>query len=176
MKILVLSDSHSGLSFMRHCIEKTHPEHIIHLGDHYDDAIAIGEEYPHIRLHQVPGNCDMWAVKDAPEILCYDIAGVRFYMTHGHNHGVKSGLERIIKAARESKAAVVLFGHTHEPVCFLDGELLVMNPGSCRSWSGSAGVIQIRNGKITDSAILRQLDLDLCDSQDKQDNCSGTGA
>ena len=38
MKILVLSDSHSALSFMRSCIETVKPDRIIHLGDYYDDA------------------------------------------------------------------------------------------------------------------------------------------
>lgn len=172
MKILVLSDSHSGLSFMRYCIDKTHPEHIIHLGDHFDDATAISELYPHIRLHQVPGNCDMWAAKENPGMLCYNIDGVRFFMTHGHLHGVKSSLDRLIKAAREHEAAAVLFGHTHEPVCFWDKDLLVLNPGSCRSWSGSVGVIHTQNGKIAHSKILYQGDLELCDSQDKEDDRS----
>lgn len=167
MKILVLSDSHSGLSFMRHCIEKVRPEHIVHLGDHFDDATAMAQEYPHIRVHQVPGNCDMWASKSAPAIMNYAIGGVKFYMTHGHFHGVKSGLSRIIEAARESQSAAVLFGHTHEPVCIWEEDLLVMNPGSCQSWSGSVGVIEIENNRITHCSILRQDDPALCEGQTK---------
>ena len=45
MKILVLSDSHSSLSYMRLCIEAVKPDIMIHLGDYYDDAEAIAEEY-----------------------------------------------------------------------------------------------------------------------------------
>lgn len=167
MKILVLSDSHSGLSFMRHCIDKIQPQHIIHLGDYYDDATAIAQLYPHIRVHQVPGNGDMWAARSASGTMCYTIGGVRFYMTHGHYHGVKSGTDRLIKAARESQAAAVLFGHTHEPVCFWDEGLLVLNPGSCRSWSGSAGLICVENEQITHCGILYQDDPLLGDGKDK---------
>ena len=58
MKILVLSDSHSALRFMRSCVDAVKPDAIIHLGDHYDDAQALAEEYPHIPIHAVPGNCD----------------------------------------------------------------------------------------------------------------------
>ena len=36
MKILVMSDSHSALAFMRRCIEAVEPDALIHLGDHYD--------------------------------------------------------------------------------------------------------------------------------------------
>ena len=31
MKILVLSDSHSALSFMRRCVDAVHPDAIVHL-------------------------------------------------------------------------------------------------------------------------------------------------
>ena len=48
MKVLVLSDSHAALSFMRLCIDKVKPQHVIHLGDHYDDGKAMAEEYPQI--------------------------------------------------------------------------------------------------------------------------------
>ena len=60
MKILVLSDSHSSLSYMRRCIEAVKPDIMIHLGDYYDDAEAIAEEYAHIPMVQVPGNCDRY--------------------------------------------------------------------------------------------------------------------
>ena len=162
MKILVLSDSHSGMSFMRYSIDRIKPDHIVHLGDHYDDAKAIAEQYPHIRVHQVPGNCDQfcrdpWAV----ETLNYDIGGVRFYMSHGHLHGVKSGNFRFVDAAAEAGAAVALYGHTHEAECFrtLEG-LWVMNPGSCRSYGGSVGLICIENKEISSCRILRQEDIE----------------
>ena len=38
MKILVLSDSHSALSFMRRCIGAVRPDAVVHLGDYYEDA------------------------------------------------------------------------------------------------------------------------------------------
>ena len=41
MKILVLSDSHSALSFMRRAVDAIKPDAIIHLGDHYDDGETI---------------------------------------------------------------------------------------------------------------------------------------
>ena len=52
MKILVLSDSHSALRFMRSCVDAVKPDAIIHLGDYYDDAEALAEDYPNIRIWQ----------------------------------------------------------------------------------------------------------------------------
>lgn len=43
MKILVLSDSHSALQFMRQCVESVKPDAIIHLGDFFDDGVVIHE-------------------------------------------------------------------------------------------------------------------------------------
>ena len=161
MKILVLSDSHSALSFMRRCIQSVKPDAIIHLGDHYDDAEVIAQEYPHIRLHQVPGNCDRGRCPvNAHEILSYFIDGVRFYMTHGHRHMVKQGLYSLLADARANQAQIVLFGHTHSAVCYREEDgLWVVNPGSCGSYSGSAAVVEIRDEKISACRIIGQTDL-----------------
>ena len=61
LNILVFSDSHAGLSFMRACINYAKPDAIVHLGDCYDDAQVIMEEYPHIPVHAVAGNCDRYS-------------------------------------------------------------------------------------------------------------------
>ena len=162
MKILVLSDSHSGLSFMRYCIEQVKPQHIIHLGDHFADGEAMAQEYPHIRFHQVPGNCDQYrALPWQPDVLSYPIEGLNFYMTHGHRHAVKSGLHRLLLDARKSKADVALYGHTHIADCHREEDgLYVINPGSCGSWSGSVGLIEVAGGKVSACSILKQADLD----------------
>ena len=60
MKILVLSDSHAGLRFMRCAIDAVRPDAVVHLGDYYGDSQTMEEEYPHIRFHMVPGNCDRY--------------------------------------------------------------------------------------------------------------------
>ena len=162
MKILVLSDSHAALSFMRLCIDKTAPDHVIHLGDYYEDGQAMAEEYPHIRFHQVPGNCDRFRCDPSlPEVMCYDVCGIRCFMTHGHRHAVKSGDSLLVSAASEYGAAVALYGHTHSPVCFrLESGVWVMNPGTCGSYGGCAGLIEVDGDKNISCRILRQEMLD----------------
>lgn len=162
MKILVLSDSHAGLSFMRRCISIVKPDCILHLGDYFDDGSAMAQENPGLRVYQVPGNCDRFRCHTPqPEILKPIIEGVPFYMTHGHLHQVKSGYRRLIRDAREAGAACALFGHTHEAYCErLDDGLWVMNPGSCGSWGGSCGLVEVEKGKITACRVLGQAELE----------------
>lgn len=162
MKILVLSDSHSGLSFMRCAVRAVRPDAVIHLGDYYDDGEAIAEENPHLIFHQVAGNCDRYrSYEIRPEVLCYRVFGVMLYMAHGHNHHVKGGLYSFLHDARVNGAQAALYGHTHCPDCHMEEDgLWVMNPGSCGSSGGSVGLIEINNEKITACRILRQAELE----------------
>ena len=147
---------------MRFCIQKVKPEHVVHLGDHYDDGGAMAQENPHIRFHQVPGNCDRYRCDPClPDILCYSIGGVRLYMTHGHKHGVKSGICRLLLEARKSGAQAALYGHTHQAYCSREEDgLWVLNPGTCGSWGGSVGVLETDGERMISCRILRQEELE----------------
>lgn len=162
MKILVLSDSHAAMSFMRLCIERVKPDFLVHLGDYFDDAQTIGEEYPNIPLYQVSGNCDKYRCPPfQPEMLIQRIDGVQLYMTHGHRHRVKQDIGMLLRDARASKADAVLYGHTHVANCYQEPEgLWVLNPGSCGYFGGSAGLIETKDKKILSCRILRQEDLE----------------
>jgi putative phosphoesterase len=161
MKILVLSDSHSALSFMRRCIEAVRPDAIIHLGDHFDDGEVMHEEFPSIPLYQVPGNCDRYrCAPGQPEILIRPVLGVSLYMTHGHKHSVKSYLGALLRDARASRVDAVLYGHTHVADCHQEKDgLWVLNPGSCGYYGGSAGLIYVSQGKIQSCALIGEEDL-----------------
>ncbi len=163
MKILVLSDSHAAHSFMRQCISSVKPDHVVHLGDHYEDGVVMAEENPHIRFHLVPGNCDRYRCDPTlPDILCYSVGGVRLYMTHGHKHGVKSDIGRLLADAHKANAAAALYGHTHQAQCFRDeGGMWVLNPGTCGTYGGSAGIIETDGEKITACRIIGQAELEL---------------
>ncbi len=160
MKILVLSDSHASLGFMRRCIEVIHPQAVIHLGDFYDDGATMQEEFPHIPFYQVPGNCDMFRsyITDA-ETRLLELDGVRLLITHGHRHGVKQSLHRLLADARNSQVQGVLFGHTHMCLCQQEDDgLWVLNPGAA-SWGGSAGLMITECGRIANCQLLRPEDI-----------------
>ena len=162
MKILVLSDSHSALRFMRQCIDALKPDAVIHLGDHYDDGEAMKEEYPSLRFYRVPGNCDRYRCPlFAREVICEKIGGVYLFYTHGHNHRVKSGIGGLLVDARKCKAQAALYGHTHVADCHREEDgLWVLNPGSCGHGGGSAGVIETDGKQITACYLVKQADLE----------------
>ncbi len=162
MKILVLSDSHAGRSFMRRCIDSVQPDAVVHLGDYYADGEVMAEEYPHIPMYLVPGNCDRNRsfIRD-PEVRVEKVCGVWLYMTHGHLHNVKMSLLSLLRDARAAKAQAVLYGHTHRADCREEDGLWVLNPGTCGIYGGSAGLIEAENGKLLSCRILQQEDLEL---------------
>ena len=151
MKLIVFSDSHRELDGMRQVIEREKPDYVFHLGDHDSDAEQMEREYPLLPIAKVCGNCDGWT--ETPKTLVLTLGGLRFFLCHGHTYGVKGSLLRASYAAREQKADVLLFGHTHEAYyeCMNKGtgrELHVMNPGSCGySWRPSYGRILLEPGR-----------------------------
>ena len=156
MKILVLSDSHSAISFMRCCVDAVCPDAIVHLGDYFDDGQALAEEYPRIPFYQVPGNCDRFRCpRWAQEIRIEPVLGVPLYMTHGHRHNVKMDTGLLIRDARASRSAAVLYGHTHVAECYREKNgMWVMNPGSSGYGGGSAGLIETENKTIRSCRII----------------------
>ena len=158
MTILVLSDSHSTLRFMRLCVETVKPNALIHLGDYFDDGTALHELFPDIPFYQVPGNCDRYRCPPGqPEILVDRVCGVRLYMTHGHRHQVKLTTSALLKDARAARADAVLYGHTHAADCHEEEDgLWVINPGSSGYYGGSAGIIETRDGRSESCSMLKE--------------------
>ena len=161
MTILVLSDSHSSLQFMRLCVQTVKPDALIHFGDYFDDGTVLKEAFPGIPFYQVPGNCDRYRCQPGqPEILVDRVCGVRIYMTHGHRHQVKLAIGALLRDARAAKVDIVLYGHTHTAECYREADgLWVMNPGSCGYYGGTAGIIETRNGLIESCRILKESDI-----------------
>ena len=161
MKILVLSDSHSALSFMRNCIDAVNPDLILHLGDYFDDAEAMQEEYPRIPMYHVPGNCDRYRCPPGVmEVQLATLDGVRLFLTHGHLQKVKHYTSQLLADGRRARAHAVLYGHTHVPNCYQEPDgLWVLNPGSCGYYGGTVGLIETDCGRIAECKILREVDL-----------------
>jgi len=127
---------------MAQVVERERPDHILHLGDVVRDARALGAQFPHIPLTCVCGNCDGRSGEPAERLLT--LAGKRIFLCHGHTYGVKCGIGGAVAAAREAGADALLFGHTHDALCDLLGELWVLNPGSIGSlYAPTYGEIRI---------------------------------
>lgn len=162
MRIMVASDSHSGISYMRRWAQLLRPQVILHLGDYYDDGKTLEELFPATRVIQVPGNCDQFRCLDfAPLKIFTQLEGLNIYMTHGHRERVKSGTAELEHMARTAGANIALYGHTHvaEFHTTSDG-MLILNPGSCGSSGGSVALLELNCGRIDQCRILRLADME----------------
>jgi len=146
MKILVMSDSHGNKNNMLNAVKLESPDWILHLGDNDRDCSNIEAVYPDIPLRTVRGNCDRFSA--GLDIDEFELEGKRFYMTHGHLFGVKSGKAKIIQAATDKGADILLFGHTHVPHYSVSGDLTIINPGSISSGGKYYAVLEIKNGAV----------------------------
>jgi putative phosphoesterase len=147
MKILVLSDSHGVMKYMRQAVLCEQPDQIIHLGDCLQDAEHLSEEFWEIPVLRLTGNCD-YAFPQCGTLI-RTIDSITFFLTHGDRYSVKYGYQRAEYAAREAGAQVLLFGHTHVAYCeYIDG-LWMMNPGACNGYGKPGyGIVQTGHGEV----------------------------
>ena len=157
MKILVLSDTHSYLDNARAVLKRIggKMDMVFHLGDHDADALELQREFPALPFHYVKGNNDY--LIDTPATKMVRAGGKAFLLTHGHKQRVHWNPDSIAYWAEEQGADVVVFGHTHMPVCDDDGRVMLFNPGSLSLPRGgsmpSFGVLSVENGRV-EGAIM----------------------
>lgn len=146
MKLLILSDSHGYSFFLEEILKRERgADMIIHLGDGGDDMMIMSEYTQGKMVYICKGNCDS-AVYGFPEAVQTEAEGVTIFACHGHQYGVKFGLQKLYYAARERSAQLCLFGHTHEPLCDFEEDFTMVNPGPAAS--GYYAVAELKNGKV----------------------------
>ncbi len=129
MLISIISDTHRDYDSINKVIDKiSNCNCIIHLGDNLEDGLYIKERVKDKIFINVKGNCDYG--KNIPSELFTDIGDKKFFITHGHNYGVKEDTLRLKYKAQELGADIALYGHTHIPsIEKIDG-IWIINPGS----------------------------------------------
>ncbi len=85
---------------------------IIIAGDIEADSDEIRQLAGDTPVYMVAGNCDSWWGEDLPSLITIPACGHRIMVTHGHRYSVPY-LNRLAEKAREKKADIVIFGHTH---------------------------------------------------------------
>lgn len=147
MRILVFSDSHGAPYYMHEALMRQRAAEVVFfLGDGMRDFENLRTQFPEKAFVAVRGNCDMGT--KAPELEVRDIDGARIFAAHGHAYAVKSGLLNAVYAAREKKANILLFGHTHQALTTYDDGLYIMNPGAISGFRPSYGAIDITKAGI----------------------------
>lgn len=142
MRILVVSDSHRDTKNLCAAINaQPTAEVVVHLGDSEIDLDSIACRYPAKMFVTVQGNCDWGSALPLTAEPVFE--GVKFFCTHGHRYGVKSGLETAKQAARDHGATILLYGHTHQSLTDYDDGLYIMNPGALRGIYPSYGIVDL---------------------------------
>ncbi len=151
MRILVVSDTHGDAFSLRQAILKQPTaDVVVHVGDGADEAQEMKESFPEKMFLMVRGNCDWGSTLPNDEVT--RLAGKDIFYTHGYTHNVKYGLYEVVSAARDNKADILLFGHTHNALTEYDNGLYIMNPGSLHGSQGSYGIID-----ITDAGVVMNI-------------------
>ena len=140
MRLLVFSDSHGTPYYMRQAL-LMHPEadRIVFLGDGERDLDLVVQEINGRPLTAVKGNCDFGSLLPANETIK---AGEHLVLcTHGFLESVKYGESALIQKARDMKADIVLYGHTHYQTASYEDGLYILNPGCAAD--GYYGMVDI---------------------------------
>ncbi|MGE5390722.1 MAG: metallophosphoesterase family protein [Deltaproteobacteria bacterium] len=127
MRIAAVGDTHGRIEPLKRELIRIRPDQVLFTGDFYGDALRLSHHVG-VPVQAVVGNCD--AANAGPHELLIEVQGKRFYLVHGHQYGVKLGLQSLFYRGREQEADVVLFGHTHVSCCELIEDVWLINPGS----------------------------------------------
>jgi putative phosphoesterase len=159
-KLLVISDTHGSVSVLRIVLnwarERLPPNDSICCAAFCGDGISDLQQAAdsagfYSNWEYVRGNNDYNAGL-FPDSTVFDFADHRFYLCHGHFHNLYSGYFSLVNAAKNNDADIVLFGHTHVPICKREDGILLVNPGSAgrpRSKIGSTfAVIECSLGEM----------------------------
>lgn len=148
MKIIALSDSHGDEASLHEIIKKHRSaDLIIFCGDGCSDINRMKMLFRDKPFLCVKGNCDWYC--DFPLIQDIELGGKKILVTHGHMFGVKDGTSRIVDMGHQNNADILIFGHTHKQLTSVEGNMMLINPGSV-GYKGTYTIIEIneQTGKI----------------------------
>ena len=145
MKVLVLSDSHGAVHFLRRILE-TEPEAeiVFFLGDGLGDIEKVKPDYPDKKFITVKGNNDFY-YQENREAYKY-IDGVTIMACHGDSYGVRNSLREVINKTASVRGNLALYGHTHVRNLYSDAAtgIFAVNPGAV--YDGRYCVLDINGG------------------------------
>ncbi len=131
MRLGIMSDTHGNLEAGKKALASMGPISVlVHAGDFYEDSwnLAKVAHLPATAVKAVRGNCDV--IQQGPLEELFSLGGVRIFLSHGHRYQIKRGMEKLYHRAKETRAQVVIFGHSHQAKSFWHDEVLYINPGS----------------------------------------------
>lgn len=155
MRIAVAGDTHGRIEKITKEITAQKVNHLFFTGDFYSDAKRIAY-HAGVTFNAIAGNCD--SGNNGRSELLVNMAGKNFYLIHGHQYNVKYSLNSLYYRGKELEADVILFGHTHVPLCEKIDDIWFINPGSPSrprlSKPGSYALLDIDENTFSPRIIL----------------------
>ena len=154
MKIIVLSDTHHDLSTAVRIVDACRGgcDLVIHLGDTVRDFENLKMTFPDMKFVGVQGNNDFFVTGSEREMFL-NLDGVKVFMCHGHEYGVKRSTDQLLWRGLAKGADLILYGHTHIAEKTCEDGIVLFNPGAVIE--GNFGVVQIINSRIASADIFR---------------------
>lgn len=129
MKIGITGDTHGDIACLRKLVQLAPPvEQWLHTGDYAKDAAVLGK-LSGLPLLKVLGNCD-YDSQEANIDEIFVVEGFKIWLTHGHRYMGHTHIEELVWWAKQLEVDLVIYGHTHIPMCKYYGDKLLINPGS----------------------------------------------
>lgn len=125
MKLLVFSDNHGEREPLLRIL-KDNPglDRYISLGD----SEMKEAELTKLNVFGVRGNYP--TDPKFPKDLTFVLDGVKTYITHGHYHAVKFGLNTLLNKCLYNDIKLCMYGHTHIAKIVEYEDVLLFNPGA----------------------------------------------
>ncbi|MFB6143876.1 MAG: YfcE family phosphodiesterase [Candidatus Nanohaloarchaea archaeon] len=138
--LAVLSDSHvpnRSPGIAEEFIEKLREADVaVHCGDFATEEVYEDLEEQAEELHAVKGNCDFF---DLPNSETFEREGVKFGVYHGTGITPRGDHETLVDIAQNKlEVDVLLTGHTHQQEAYSQGEVILLNPGTCTGVGGGS--------------------------------------
>ena len=131
MKVLVLSDSHGAVHYLRRILDtEKEAETVFFLGNGLGDIEKVKPHYSDKKFICVKGNNDFY-YQENREAYKY-IDGVTIMACHGDAFGVRNGLREVINKTASVRGNLALYGHTHIRNLYNDAAtgIFAVNPGA----------------------------------------------
>ncbi len=147
-KIIVFADTHGNVSSIEGLVGIIkESDYVFHLGDYQRDILSFREFSD--KIYSVKGNCD-----GGGEDLIVEIEDVKLLLTHGDRYGVKSGLDALVRKAKELGVDAVFFGHTHDAYLEKHDGIYFINPGTTKGFYKKTYCYTVIQGKQITSKIV----------------------
>ena len=168
-RIAVFSDTHGNRKTIRESVQQNGPfDMLLHLGDGVCDGEAVAAEMG-LMFRGVQGNEDYGCqtTHKTEEIIC---AGQwRFLAVHGHQMDInpyqpedmwQQHIKEMVRWAKQRKAQVFLFGHSHNFMLREERNIIICNPGDQYIGSQTLPTFAVINTDdcCLDIRILRKAD------------------